>query len=661
MASTLSAVFCAAVAVLFWSVLGFAIMRRLMPDGLALPLSPAAGWAVHSAATLPIFLVLPWSQESVAIVAGALLVAAVAAAQATLPDRSIGPAAMPKWDYLPAALLAMAPAAALLPKPIGDAVFLAAPIFDHAKVAIIDDIAKFGVPAGNPFFGEAGEASRLVYYYLWHFSAAQLAAVTGASGWEADVALTWFTAFSALALMMGLAAWFGGRAGAAILVVVMCAAGSARVPLQWLFGTGIEDTVIGRQDGFAGWLFQSAWVPQHIASASCAVLAIVLMSRLAYRRNGLLVAVLALVVAAGFESSTWIGGVMFAGAAPCVAAVLIAATGPRKSLRFVAALGVAAVAAAMLAAPFLRDQVAAAAMRGTGSPIAFGPYPVLGDDFSDHALAFLDPPAFWLVLLVVTFPAVYPAGAFALAQLLAGRSVDAGRRRLAMAFAALMGASLGVSWLLSSTLADNNDLGWRAVLPGMMLLTVFAAAGLAGWIATRARVATFAAIAALVAGLPGGFELMESYVAGYAQPVAKAFAATPDLWASMRRYTAPDERVADNPLFMAEMTPWPVNISWALLARRRSCYAGRELTLVYSSLSPQRREEIDAQFIRVFAGEAAPDDVKELATRYDCRVVVVTASDGAWSRDPFAASPYYRLAEAAAERWRIYRTVAGAN
>ena len=54
---------------------------------------------------------------------------------------------------------------------------------------------------------------------------------------------------------------------------------------------------------------------------------------------------------------------------------------------------------------------------------------------------------------------------------------------------------------------------------------------------------------------------------------------------------------------------------------------------------------------------AQPQDVRELATRYDCRVIVVSASDGAWGRDPFADSRYYRLVEENDGKWRIYRSV----
>jgi hypothetical protein len=91
-----------------------------------------------------------------------------------------------------------------------------------------------------------------------------------------------------------------------------------------------------------------------------------------------------------------------------------------------------------------------------------------------------------------------------------------------------------------------------------------------------------------------------------------------------------------------------------LLANRSSCFAGRELAIAYAPLPPERREAIYAQFLRVFGGEGTPDDVRDLAAKYGCDVVVVVPQDKAWDHDPFAASPDYRLAEARDGRWRIY-------
>ena len=61
--------------------------------------------------------------------------------------------------------------------------------------------------------------------------------------------------------------------------------------------------------------------------------------------------------------------------------------------------------------------------------------------------------------------------------------------------------------------------------------------------------------------------------------------------------------------------------------------------------------------LRVFDGTGTAADITSLATRYGCRVVLLAASDGAWSRDPFASDPRFRLVEAQQGRWRIYRVV----
>ena len=128
---------------------------------------------------------------------------------------------IPTWAFAAAAVLALAPAVAILPKYSGDAVQLADPIFDHSKIAIVDAMARLGLPPVNPVFGEFGAPGHLAYYYLWHFSAAELALAVDASGWEADIGLTWFTAFASLSLMMGAAVWLGKRAAAAIWVVIL--------------------------------------------------------------------------------------------------------------------------------------------------------------------------------------------------------------------------------------------------------------------------------------------------------------------------------------------------------------------------------------------------------------------------------------------------------
>ena len=364
MASPLNAALCALLAAAFWTLLGFALGRRLLPRALARGAAPVIGWAVHSAVMLPIYTWIgPWIGFSpIAVLgAGALCVLASGLAlSAGAPQSQAEDAAdIPAWAFAAAAVLALAPAVAILPKFSGAAVQLADPIFDHSKIAIVDAMARLGLPPVNPVFGELGAPGHLAYYYLWHFSAAELALALGASGWEADIGLTWFTAFASLSLMMGLAVWLSNRAAAAIWVVVLAAAASLWVTLDWIAGARDLTPWLWPPVGMAGWLFQATWVPQHLMAASCAVTAMLLVSRFAQRQSLALLLVLVLVVVAGFESSSFVGGVTFAIAALVAAPILFVGTEPAQRRRFAIGLAVAAALAVCLAAPFVLDQLAA--------------------------------------------------------------------------------------------------------------------------------------------------------------------------------------------------------------------------------------------------------------------------------------------------------------
>jgi hypothetical protein len=308
---------------------------------------------------------------------------------------------------------------------------------------------------------------------------------------------------------------------------------------------------------------------------------------------------LVLIVVAGFECSTYVGGVTFAIAALAAAPILFAGIEPAGRIRFAIGLAVAAVLVVGLAAPFILDQAAAVAARGGGSPIVVHHFEVLGEMFPPTLRRVLDVPAYWFILLPIEFPAAYIAGAIALTVML--RSAVAGPEKTALAvFVALAAVGLLASWLLVSTLGDKNDLGLRAVLPATMILIVAAAVGMTR-APCRALIAA-AAVGGLILTLPGTVEMIRYNIVGDAAPDDRIFADTPELWAAVRHYAAPTARVANNPLFLRDLTPWPANMSWALLSDRDSCFAGRELALVFAPLPTDRREAINAQFIRVFDG-----------------------------------------------------------
>jgi hypothetical protein len=314
-------------------------------------------------------------------------------------------------------------------------------------------------------------------------------------------------------------------------------------------------------------------------------------------------------------------------------------------------MAIAAVLVACLVAPFVVDQLAATAARADATPIVIRPFEVLGDMFPETVRRVLDLPAYWLIELPLEFPATYIAGAIALVFALRS-ALPPMERTAAVALAGLACAGIVGSWLLASTLGDVNDLGLRAVLPAAIILIAVAAAGMLR--APRRALIAGCALGGLVLSLPATGQMIRYNFTGDAASDGAVFAQSPQLWDAVRRYAGPTDRVANNPLYLQDLTPWPVNLSWALLANRSSCFAGRELALAFAPLPAARREAINKQFIRIFDGEGTSEDVREMVRTYGCDVVVVVPQDKAWNNDPFAPSPDYRLSESREGRWRIY-------
>ncbi|MGA1858253.1 hypothetical protein VH569_19875 [Azospirillum sp. 11R-A] len=653
------AALCIATGLVLWMASGYALARSLAFDrAVALALAPVLGWAVQNALALLLSLVVGFSP--VATVGAVALICAAGLLRGRRDgsgsDQSIPPLTL--WVCLAAAIMAAGPALAVLPKFTGDGVAVAPALFDHAKIALIDQIVREGVPPVNPVYGGAEAPAGVAYYYLWQFGAAQLAQLTGATGWEADAAASWLTAFSTLLLMAGLACHFSGSSLAPFLAIGLSGLGSLRPVLAAMVGEETLEHWLQPATGLAGWLFQTSWSPHHVQAAGCVVVAVMTMVRLARQPGALTTVTLALLAAAAYQSSIWVGGVVFAlAAAGC--ALFLARSRPARSHpaggagTFLLLGGIAAVVAIAIASPLLVEQYRSAVARGGGRLIAIDPFEVLGPALPQPLGRVLDVPAYWLVLLVVEFPLVYLAGAITLARM-AARPDAPPDGPLVRALAILTAASLGTGWLLVSTTGVNNDLGWRAVLPGLMVLTAAAAAGLARCMERRAALPLVLAMAAATATLPDGLRLATENLVGKPSPSAAAFARSPALWQAVRRHAPPDARVASNPALFADMTPWPVNLSWALFANRRSCFAGNELAIAFAALSSERRTAVADQFRRVFAGDGTPDDIRALARTHRCDVVAVTVFDGAWSHDPFAASPFYRLAETEPGLWRIY-------
>ena len=649
---TLAAAGCAAA---FFTTLGLPLARMSAPAGVApVGLAATIGWAVFSAVSLPILGIVGFDRPHVLVLAAASL----AACWGLLP-RGGGGALLPRvgrderlppWALPLAGAAALLPMLAVLPKLSAAGLILSPPMFDHVKVAIVDGIVRSGLPVQNPFLGGAGSPP-LAYYYLWHVSAAELATALGIGGWSAEAAMTGVTAFSFLALAMAVAQAIGGRGLACAMVVLLSAAGTLRPLLDGLLGQTLSGALMRTDADLGGWLVQAAWVPQHLASACCVVAAVLLMWGMAEGGGLLAVALLGLLAAAGFESSTWVGGVTFAAAGPAAGLVLILELPPRSGRRLAVRAAAAALVTIAFVWPVAQAQLGAVAARALGTPVAIMAYPVLGGLVPEGWRPVLNLAAFWLLLLPFSLPALALPGLAGMVDALRrpGRDPTGSRVLVAVVVAGLL-----VALLLRSTI-DNNDLGWRAVLPPVLLLTCFAAALLARLAASRRWGLLVPLLACVAIGLPDGFGTMRAYAAGLPFQDAAALARSFKLWEAVRRVAGPSERVANNPLFLADATLWPVNISWALLGDRPSCFSGWEAVIAYGALPRTRLHTLDATVGRVFGGAAQPGDVAVLAWILDCQVVLLVPSDGAWSADPFPSSRDYALTSSEPGKWRIYR------
>lgn len=661
MISVANILYCGIAALVLWVGPGWLLAHGLgFSRSAALAFAPALGWAMQTAAALSVALVFGFSSPVILLATAALCVCApLLHGLAGEEERRF-----PIETLALAAALALVPALAVLPKVGADgAIALASPIYDHAKIALIDEIARHGVvPPGNPVYGAGGTPGTVAYYYLWHFGAAQLAFLAGAKGWEADAAATWFSTFAALGLVAGLAFRFRPGVAAPLLALLAAAAGSLRPVAGAVFGPALH-RVIEPATGLAGLLYQASWSPHHVASACSAVLAVLLMAGLRARATAAGAAALALVAAAGFESSLWVGGITVA-LAGGTAALVLAFRGPAEGRwRFLAAVAGAAMVAGALVTPLLIAQLQAVAARGGGAPVRIEPFAVLGPLVPEGLRMVLDVPAFWLVLLPVEFPAIALAGAAGLVLALRRQPEGTqGNHRLGLALGALAFVSLLAAGILVSTAGENNDLGWRAILPAVLVLSAFAGAALAAALAAARegrRAALAAGLVLLALGLPDALALAGRNATGAPGVDGYVFAGDADLWRAVRHEVGKDVRIASNPGRLEKLTPWPINLSWALLSRRRSCFAGKEMALAFAPLTSEEREAASDLFARVFAGTGTRADVKKLRTVFGCGAVVVTAQDGAWHTDPFSTSPLYRLAQEEDERWRIYVATGG--
>src|SRR5579859_1065073 len=107
MASFVNAVLCALLAAAFFTVLGYGLARHVLPRPLAAAAAPVIGWAVFSAATLPILTIVGFNALTVSVIGLAFLAGGIGLLALRRDTRDDTAAPVPLWSYIAAGLLAL--------------------------------------------------------------------------------------------------------------------------------------------------------------------------------------------------------------------------------------------------------------------------------------------------------------------------------------------------------------------------------------------------------------------------------------------------------------------------------------------------------------------------------------------------------------------------
>ncbi|WEX91692.1 hypothetical protein PZN02_005987 (plasmid) [Sinorhizobium garamanticum] len=623
---------------------------------MRLLLSPVIGLGIFGAAGVSIFHFLPLTAFNLILVVLTFSAVALWLSKGTIDPLLRSPAS-PGFSWLAVAfLLCLFPTFEIIPQYYGGSAGVGHPIWDHAKIAIVNEIAQNGLPPANPFHSETGSSNTLIYYYVWHFMAACSSVITGASGWEADIALTGMTALFSTFVVAWLAVARSRCAHAAWWVLPLLLVGSLKPVVRFVSGKWLDNWMV-HEHGLQTWIIQAPWVPQHVFSGTLALIAIMAYMRILYCNAGrdlVLAVFMGAMLASAYGSSMWAGGFSLLLTLPIVGALSVSHVARAKRLLQVfISLSVTAVMTVLCAGVLIYEQ---SSILHNRKVVDFWVFPI----FLGHHW-FLDVPGFWLVLILLEFGIIYLS--FIIWSL--ARPLEDIKRyaHIDRAFFVSVLAPLLCTQLLHSVIM-YNDLGWRVLIPSILVMTALTAALFSTQIGKSTligRLTTMTAIILLTPSILSGAKSVYSNtfrfrVEGPETEEGTAFKASPDMWKAVREVTPPNEAVANNPLDLASVTHIPGNISWAILSQRRHCGTTVGFLRAYAAqLTPEQASDVYNFFVDAFEATATEDQLRVMKDKYLCKTLVVTSRDGLWGKPVLDNNSVYKLISEKKGKWRIYR------
>lgn len=418
--------------------------NRFVLRGVQLHLiAPIIGYAVISFVSLMVTLVLGFVKEAVI---GLVLIAVFLGIQRIRTDKSTVRLDLSVILILGISVIAVFPSViAVSMKLHGDEIFLSIPLFDHAKLSIISSILSDGFPIVNPFGLSGSGSDNLHYYFAWYFTAAIIAFIFDISSYSAGIINLWLTGIFCINVILIV---YADIAKLEQIESKTCLPIALALPLLVNIGPLIEPTFFSHEHGLELLTYQIPWVPQHVLSAVLVCCSLFLLKNLekCNPRNCFIeFVIVSALIAWGFGSSAYLGGIYFAIVCSFLFVFNCSKYGCLFAIRFWTKL---ALISSVLSLYFLYNYVLVAS-GNSGGGIGFGVWKSLSVDSS-----FVNMISYATLTALIYFGIVFIGYLYGIICLRKGM----GRWSLVAT------VSFFVPLLIRSTIS-NNDLGWRVVLP----------------------------------------------------------------------------------------------------------------------------------------------------------------------------------------------------
>ena len=367
--------------------------------------------------------------------------------------------------------------------------------YDHTtRVSVVDAITRTGVPPINPSY-YPGHYVKLTFLYFFWYILGGLVDLIGGPLVDARMALYASILWCGIALMTAIAFYLRMRNNeqpqqiwkkAFIGMSLLFVTGLDILPSIMVirYGNGVVGDIEHWNEQITAWVGSLLWVPHHVASLISCLVGIMLVHYVRNRSRkekyaSLAFAGVAFASAAGL--SIWVILVFVAFWGIWALALLI----QKKHSHLFFPMIFAGVVALLLAGPFLLGIVSSG---GEGNAGGAGAFPVTLTIRSFRILdALVGDSSLFLKLLVrfIFLPLNYlfELGFFFLVGFIWLRSSNGKLLENPYYFAEvlLLAVSFFIGTFTRSTLIENNDLGWRAWLPGQFVLLIWGVDVLSGF------------------------------------------------------------------------------------------------------------------------------------------------------------------------------------